>query len=92
MKPQKDKKMKTDFQTIKKTNVSEVLLTVIVLALVGTMLMAGADLTGIVSLPAKMLAYLGGILLAFVVLFGFLIVHNCVKFMLKKEGSNGRDS
>lgn len=52
--------------------------------MVGTMLLAGAYLTHIIALPAKVLAYVGGTLLSFVILAGALIVHNCVKFMLKK--------
>ncbi len=76
--------MKTDFQTLKKTSPSEVLLTMMVLILVATMLLAGAYLAGFIQLPRVALTYIGGALLAFVALGGFLIVHNCVKFMLKK--------
>lgn len=67
-----------------KTNIAEVLVTLLILVLVSTMMVAGAQLTNIITVPPKILAYVGGTLLSFVVLGGFLIVHNCVKFMLKK--------
>lgn len=67
-----------------KTNVPEVLMTLMILVLLATMTVAGATLTNIISVPPKILAYVGGTLLAFVILGGFLIIHNSVKFMLKK--------
>lgn len=76
--------MKTDFNGLKTTSPTEVVLTLLVLVLVATMLLAGAYLAGFIQLPRAALTYIGGALLAFVALGGFLIVHNCVKFMLKK--------
>ena len=55
-----------------------------VMVLIGTMIAAGLQLTHLVNLPPKILAYVGGTLLSFVIVGGFLIVYNCVKFMLKK--------
>lgn len=76
--------MKADLQPLKKTNIAEILLTLVLLALLGTMTAAGADLTNIIHLPPKILSYIGGTLLSFVLFGSFLVIFNCVKFMFKK--------
>lgn len=76
--------MKTDFQPLTKTNAKEVVVTLLLLGLVVFMSLGGMQLANIVHLPVRVLSYVGGGLLAYVAVAGFLIVHNCVKFMLKK--------
>lgn len=72
---------------MKKTNATELFLTVMVVLLMAAMLLAGGHLVGVVPLPHDAQAYVGGALLAFVVLGGFIVAYNCVKFMLSaKEG------
>jgi hypothetical protein len=76
--------MKADFNPIMKTSIKEIVVTVLLLGLVAAMSLGGMQLANLVHLPVKAQAYIGGALLAYVVIVGFIIMHNCVKFMLKK--------
>jgi hypothetical protein len=76
--------MTPDSHPIKRASISELLVTLLILALIVAMLVAGTELVGLIKLPARLLAYAGGALLAYVVVGGFLIVYNCVRYLLKK--------
>lgn len=67
-----------------KTSIKEVMVTVLLLGLVAAMSLGGMQLANIVHLPIRVQTYVGGALLAYVAIAGFIIMHNCVKFMLKK--------
>lgn len=67
-----------------KSSISEFIVTILVLVLVGAMLLAGLQLTSFVDLPHKVIRYVGGAMLAYLVVIAFIIIHNSVKFMSKK--------
>lgn len=67
-----------------KTNPKEIILTALMFGLVADMVLAGAQLIGIVNLPDRLLPYIGGCMVGYVVVGGIVVTHLSVKFMLKK--------
>lgn len=76
--------MKTDFGPMKKTSIAEILLTVLVFGWGVVSLVGGMHLIGITQIPARALPYIGGALIAYVIVTGAVVTLMCVKFMLKK--------
>lgn len=69
---------------MKKISFTEAVLTIMTLLLTAAMLLGGMYLIGFIALPAKILHYIGGTLLTFIVIGAFVIIHNALKFMLNK--------
>lgn len=67
-----------------KSSIAEFITTVLLLVFVGAVLLGGLQLTGFVNLSHKIIRYVGGAMLAYLVVIGFIIIHNSVKFMSKK--------
>lgn len=77
--------MKTDLQTTK-NSAKELLLTALMFGLIVIAILSGGQLVGVIDLPTRVLPYLGGALIGYVLVAGAIVTHYCVKFMLNKKG------
>lgn len=69
---------------LKTINFGEGLLTTLLFGWVAAALLGGMQLIGLVHLPTRAVPYIGGALLAYVVVCGMVITHAGVKFVVKK--------
>lgn len=67
-----------------KVKAGEIFLTLLMFGWIMAALLGGGFLLGFVELPAGTLPYIGGGLVAYVLVGFMVITHLCVKFMLKK--------
>lgn len=70
----------------KTSNALHYLATLLLFGLIVIALLSGAELVGIVELPNRVLPYIGGALIGYVVVASFVITHLCAKFMFNKKG------
>lgn len=60
--------------------------TALMFALIVIAVLAGGELVGIINLPNRVLPYIGGALLGYVIVGTFVVTHLCAKSMLNKKG------
>lgn len=72
-------------QSNPKIKFSEILLTTIMFGWILAALLGGGYLIGIVKLPESALTYIGGALVAYVIVGFMAITSLCAKFMLNKK-------
>lgn len=61
-------------------------LTILMFALIVIAVLGGGELVGLLHLPNRVLPYIGGALLGYVVVGAFVVTHICAKSMLNKKG------
>lgn len=69
-----------------KQKIKEILLTILMFGLIVIAILSGAHLVGVVDLPVRVLPYLGGALIGYVLVASSIVTHYSVKFMLNKKG------
>jgi len=62
------------------------LTTALMFGLIVIALLGGSQLLGLIDLPTKAQSYIGGAMIGYVVVAGFVVTHLCAKFMLNKKG------
>ncbi len=60
--------------------------TILMFALIVIAVLAGGELVGILHLPNRVLPYIGGAMLGYVIVGTYVVTHICAKSMLNKKG------
>lgn len=71
---------------MKPANIGEIFLTILLFAWIAITLLAGFQLIGLLTLPNRVLAYIGAALIGYILLAGIGVSYTCVKFMFNKKG------
>lgn len=60
--------------------------TALMFVLIVDAVLAGGELVGLLNLPNRVLPYIGGALIGYVIVGTFVVTHICAKSMLNRKG------